>query len=111
MAIGLIIRTNGEIEEFDYEEDVKQLQKIVGGYIEPIGFSTKPYFCYANEEAKILGLEENKLATDLWYNSGQVVMLGDYIAGTVIFFGLISFEGWDTDYPEKLINDLSKYTK
>ena len=109
MTKGLIIYTNGQMEEFDYDEDVKQLQKIVGGYIEPIGFGTKPYFCYANEEAKILDLEENKIATDLWYNSGQVVMLGDYIAGTVIFFGLISFEGYDTDYPEKLIKDLKEY--
>ena len=109
MTKGLIIRTNGTIEEYDYDEGYKELQKIVGGYIEAIPFGEKPYFAYINEEGKTLKLEQNRIATDLWYDSGQVILIGDYIAGDVIFFGLISFEGNDTDYPEKLIKDLEKY--
>ena len=106
MIKGLIIRTHGQPEEYEYNGDYKELQKIVGGYFEVISFGDKPYFCYINDEGKMLKLEQNRLATDLWYNSGQRVLIGDYIAGDAIFFGLPSDDGNDTDYPTRLIQDL-----
>jgi hypothetical protein len=57
----------------------------------------------------MLGLPENVVATKLWYDSGQRVLLGDYIAGTVVFFGQVDDEGNDTDYPQELLRDLAKY--
>ena len=110
MIKGLILHLDGEIEEFDYDQHYSNLQKIVDGYFEVVRFGDKPYFCYCNEEGKIVNLPENLVATDLWYNSGQVVMIGDYIAGTVIFFGNPDMEGDDTDYPQQLLDDLSKYS-
>jgi len=108
MPKALVLHTDGEIEEFNYEGNYQKLCAIVDGYIEAVSFGDKPYFCYCNEEGKLVGLDENKFATELWYNSGQVVLLGDYIAGSVIFFGNIDDEGNDTDYPQSLLMDLSK---
>lgn len=104
---GLVIHQDGVIEEFNYEGNYQQLNKIVDGYIQLVNFGNKPYFCYCNEEGKLIGLEENKIATELWYNSGQVILLGDFIAGSVIFFGQPDDEGNDTDYPQSLLNDLN----
>jgi hypothetical protein len=109
MIIGTIVRANGEVEEFLYNGFYTQIGEVVGGYIEAISFGDKPYFCYINEEGKFLGLEENKAATRLWYNSGQIVLLGDYIAGDVVFFGQVDEEGNDTDIPASLLDELSRY--
>jgi hypothetical protein len=111
MTKALIMKTDGTTEEYEYNRDYKALQEIVEGYIEPITFGDKQYFCYCNEESKIIKLEQNRVATDLWYDSGQRVLIGDYIAGTVIFFGQVDDEGNDTDYPQQLVNDLARYKK
>jgi|688.fasta_scaffold808865_3 hypothetical protein len=109
MIVGTIVRVNGEVEEFLYNGFYTQIGEIVGGYIEAVSFGDKPYFCYINEEGKLLELEENKVATELWYNSGQRVLLGDYIAGDVVFFGQVDDEGNDTDIPASLLDELKKY--
>jgi hypothetical protein len=111
MIVGTIVRVNGEVEEFLYNGFYTQIGEIVGGYIEAVNFGDKPYFCYINEEGKFLELEENKVATELWYNSGQVILLGDYIAGDVVFFGQVDDEGNDTDIPASLLDELKKYVK
>ena len=108
MIVGTIVRVNGEVEEFLYNGFYAEIAEIVGGYIEAVSFGDKPYFCYINEEGKLLELKENVVATALWYNSGQIVLLGDYIAGDVVFFGLIDDEGSDTDIPASLLEDLVK---
>lgn len=99
MPRGLIVRTDGSMEYVNSNgyEDIK---KTVGGWIEAIHFGENEYFCYANEESKIIGLPENTVATNFWYNSGQRILIGDYIAGDVIFFGGIDDEGYDVDIPE-----------
>lgn len=109
MIKGLIFNQDGTTEGYEYDKDYTALQEIVGGYIEPVTFGDKSYFCYCNEEGKMLGLPENVVATKLWYDSGQRVLLGDYIAGTVIFFGQVDDEGNDTDFPDELLKDLVKY--
>ena len=109
MTKGMVIRTNGEVEEFVYDGNYLQIGQVVGGYIEAVNFGDKPYFCYINEEGKFLELQENVVATSLWYNSGQIVMLGDYLAGDVIFFGQVDEDGNDTDCPDSLLEDLVKF--
>lgn len=108
MTKGMIVRSNGQIEPFDYTGDYKQLGEIVGGYIEAVKFGDKPYFCYVNDEGKLFNLGGNNIATELWYNSGQTVLLGDYLAGDVIFFGEVDNEGNDTDYPQELLLDMAR---
>jgi hypothetical protein len=110
MVKGLIINTDGSSKEYDYDGDYKSLQQIVGGYIEAISFGDKNYFCYSNDESKMIGLDQNRLVTDLWYDSGQVIMIGDYIGGNVVFFGNVDDNGDNTDYPQDLLEDLNKYT-
>jgi hypothetical protein len=109
MILGTIVRVNGKIEEFLYNGFYAQIGMTVGGCIEAVSFGDKPYFCYINEEGKLLRLEENKVATELWYNSGERILLGDYIAGDVVFFGQVDDEGNDTDVPVSLLDELKKY--
>lgn len=108
MIKGIIIRTTGDVENFEYKGSYTEIGQVVGGYIEAVNFGDKPYFCYINEEGKMKDLDENFLATMLWYNSGQRVMIGDYLAGDVIFFGQVDEEGNDTDCPESLLKDLDQ---
>jgi hypothetical protein len=110
MTKALIVYSDGNIEEYNYEKGYKELQYIVDGYIEAVSFGNKPYFCYCNDEGKMVKLEQNKIATDLWYDSGQIILIGDYIAGNVVFFGEVDDEGNNTDYPQELLDDLKKYT-
>lgn len=100
MARGLVVRTDGSVEYVN-TQSYKDIQQIVGGLIEAISFGENEYFCYANEEAKLLELPENVIATNFWYNSGQRILLGDFIAGDVVFFGGIDPEGYDIDIPEQ----------
>lgn len=99
MPRGLVVRTDGSMEYINVN-GYEDIMLVVNGWIEAIGFGDNEYFCYANEESKILELPENKLATNLWYNSGQRILIGDYIAGDVVFFGGIDGEGYDVDIPE-----------
>jgi hypothetical protein len=107
MAKGLIINVDGSSKEYDHDGDYRNLQRIVEGYIEAISFGDKNYFCYSNDESKMIGLDQNRLVTDLWYDSGQIIMIGDYIAGNVVFFGNVDDDGNSTDYPEELLKDLN----
>lgn len=109
MPKGLVLNLDGTMEVFNHESDYRELNTIVGGYIEAIDFGEKPYFCYSNEESKLIKLEQNRVATDLWYDSGQRILIGDFIAGRVIFFGMPDNGGNDTDYPKQLLDDLKKY--
>lgn len=108
MTKALIVYMDGEIEEFEYTGNYQKLCSIVDGNIDAVYFGEQEYFCYVNDEGKLVGLEENKLATELWYNSGQRILLGDYLAGNVVFFGGVDDEGNNLDYPEILKTQLSK---
>ena len=108
MTKALIIRADYTKDYVDID-GYEDINKAVGGYIEAVNFGDKKYFCYINEEGKLLGLPENNLATQLWYDSGQTILLGDYIAGDAIFFGGIDKEGDDVDIDENFIDIFMKY--
>jgi hypothetical protein len=103
---GLVIKANGEAEVIDQEWSYEQINETVGGYIEVISFGENRYFAYANEEAKILELPVNEFVTDMWYNSGQIVLLGDYISGDVVFFGGIDNNGDNEEVQQSLIDSV-----
>jgi hypothetical protein len=75
-----IIKTNGE--EVDVQPNngrhfsLKEMQDIVGGYIEVIPYGTKKLMVL-NEEGKLLGLPENNVATDLV--RGADIIVGDVL--------------------------------
>lgn len=104
----LVIKTNGEAEVIDQEWSYEQINETVGGWIEVISFGNNKYFAYANEEAKLLELPVNEVVTDMWYNSGQRVLLGDYISGDVVFFGGIDDNGDNEEVEQSLIDSVKR---
>lgn len=105
---GLVIKANGEAEVIDQEWSYEQINETVGGWIEVIGFGDNRYFAYANEEAKLLELPVNEVVTDMWYNSGQIVLLGDYISGDVVFFGGTDDNGDNEEVEQSLIDSVKR---
>lgn len=105
----LLVKTDNTVEMINSEWDYSDINHAVGGWIEAIYFGDKPYFAYINEEGKIKELPENNIVTNLWYDSGQRILLGDYIAGDAIFFGLVDSDGNNTDIPQDLLRDIVQY--
>jgi hypothetical protein len=104
----LVIKTNGEAEVIDQEWSYEQINETVGGWIEVISFGNNKYFAYANEEAKLLELPVNEVVTGMWYSSGQIVLLGDYISGDVVFFGGIDDNGDNEEVEQSLIDSVKR---
>lgn len=107
----VVVKTDGSVNEVFAEWDYEQLSQEVGGYIEAVNYGNQPYFAYINEEGKLLNLDENHLATELWYMSGQRILIGDYIAGDAVFFGLVDEDGNNTDAPIMILEQLRKIEK
>lgn len=105
----LLVKTDGTAEIIDSSWEYSEINNAVGGWIEAVNFGDKPYFAYVNEEGKVKDLAENRIATYLWYDSGQRVLLGDYLAGNVIFFGLVDSEGNNTSITKELLTDIVNY--
>ena len=76
-----IIRTNGNVEEFTFKTDnhLKELQDVVGGYIERLK-TEGGNIIVINEEGKLLGLPVNDKASEL-YNNPQDNIVGDVLIG------------------------------
>jgi hypothetical protein len=109
MTQGLLIRTDGSVTEFEFNE-LKDYQEKVGGWIEAVrlvGGATG----YINEEGKLEGLPMNKVATVLFYAvirggafEAEIPWISpanggvfDFIAGPMIVVGAADEEGNDTD--------------
>lgn len=107
----VVVKTDGSVYETFAEWDYEQLSKELGGYIEAVNYGDQPYFAYINEEGKLLNLDENHLATELWYMSGQRILIGDYIAGDAVFFGLVDEDGNNTDAPIMILEQLTNIAK
>jgi len=108
MTLGLLVKTDKTFEYIN-TNGYKDIQRAVDGFIEAVSFGDNQYFCYINEEGKLIGLENNELATSLWYDSGQMILLGDYIAGDAMFFGGVDEEGNDIDIPKDFHKIIEKY--
>ncbi|MEY3376683.1 MAG: hypothetical protein RL463_993 [Bacteroidota bacterium] len=106
-----VVKTDGSVNEVWAEWDYNQLSKEVGGFIEAVNFGDKPYFAYINEEGKMLCLPENKYATELWYRSGQRILIGDYLAGDVVFFGHVDIDGNNTSVPSEIFDEFKTLIK
>lgn len=99
-----VVKTDGSVNEVWAEWDYEQINQEVGGFIEAVYFGDHNYIAYVNEEGKYLGLPENKYATELWYRSGQRILIGDYLAGNAVFFGQTDDDGNNTDVPSEIFN-------
>lgn len=75
-----IVKTNGQIIDLeDKQLHLEQMQKVVGGYIEIVRLKNG-WLVVCNEEGKLLGLEENPIATLVCNVNG----FNDFIVGDVI---------------------------
>lgn len=108
MTRGLLVKTDKTFEYIN-TNGYKDIQRAVDGFIEAVSFGENSYFCYINEEGKLTGLEVNELATSLWYDSGERIMLGDFIAGDAVFFGGVDSNGNDVDIPQDFADVFRKY--
>ena len=75
-----IVKTNGEIIDLeDKQLQLEQMQKVVGGYIEIVRLKNG-WLVVCNEEGKLIGLEENPVATLVCNVNG----FNNFIVGDVI---------------------------
>lgn len=63
--------------------DIRELQALVGGYIELVDVH-EDFYAVCNEEGKQIGLEPNPKATNLAQTKGHFPP-DDYFVGTIVF--------------------------
>jgi len=107
MAKALLIHENGRVENINYN-DYKDLQKIVGGYIE--GIYIGDGFAYIDEEGKLKGKEINQLATKIWHEAAakNKIKINDFIVGKMVLTGPANDEGMDTDIKQSTIDEICR---
>ncbi|ABW16081.1 hypothetical protein Franean1_6747 [Parafrankia sp. EAN1pec] len=86
--------------------DLQGLQRIVGGFIEPVNL-TPGGSLYANDEGIMKGLPVNERATALAGFHTHPFTPGQLIVGDVYVTGPVDHHGLDTDVPNSIIRLLS----
>ncbi len=105
MSKALLIHENGVVENIVYN-DYKDLQKLVGGYIE--GIHIADGFAYVDEEGKLKGKDVNPLATKIWHDAARKhnYQINDFIVGKMVLTGKADDEGNDTDISQQTIDEI-----
>jgi len=106
MTISLVIDTQGTITKKDLD-GYEPLSKEIGGLIESVPASPEVTI-WCNEEGKLLKLDFNLIATDLWevFDSYGCVAAGDVLVGPVVIQGPADEEGECTDVPDWVLMQL-----
>ena len=107
----LLINTDGSTEAITLPRDdslrLEALQQAVGGLIEALPIYRNGT-CVAdgigNDEAKLVNLERNELATAVMGPNG--LFPGDYIAGPMVVMGPVDADGVETSIPEDLAAEI-----
>ena len=91
MKTAIVIDTQGHMSVLDISvRSLEQMQAAVGGYVQAVDLDDdRTLWC--NEEGKMMRLEHNPFAQDLWDRA-----LGadtDYIVGSVVITGGTDAEG------------------
>jgi hypothetical protein len=106
--LGVVIKTDGTLERLDLsvsEQELKSLQNAVGGYVQVIELEDD-FTMWVNEEGKLLGLEENKIATVIW--EVRFGLGTDIICGDVVFTGGMDEDGETLTISEANIQRLAE---
>lgn len=88
-----LLTTTGEVTELLPPVKLEDLQKAVGGYIEPVNIHGKKYL-YCNEEGVYAGLPLNPVASFLTNRP----ILGDVVLLNFSKKDIQNLEEWYTDY-------------
>lgn len=82
-------------------DDTEWYQATVGGWLEAI--SGDGWTGYCNEEGKLHNLAPNTRATQLANVGGWRAAGRDFLVGPVVFMGVPTIDGYETDVPESLL--------
>lgn len=93
MIHGIQISVEGDISEVSLDHGYRALQGVVGGLIEAVGSRSGQTTLWAHEEAKIIGLPANPLATAAWWLLNPAARGYDYLSGTVLITGGADADG------------------
>ena len=83
-----VINTDGTVESKEIDGSLESMQAIVGGLIQPVDLEPRATV-WVNEEGIMLGMEPNKIATDLANEFGIYTTL----FGTAFLTGGIDEDG------------------
>ena len=109
MTKALLINEDGTVQDVEYN-DYKDLQNLVGGWIE--GIHIADGFAYIDEEGKLKGKEVNLLATRIWHDAARKhnYKINDFIVGKMVLTGKADDEGNDTDIKQETIDNIKGQT-
>ncbi|RIT48822.1 DUF3846 domain-containing protein [Mycobacteroides abscessus] len=103
MSVGIIIPSDNKesvtVKDF---HSLGDYQRAAGGYIEVIGLGHSELAFFANEEAKLIGLQFNWRATMLWWLHQFPDRANDVICGDVVLVGPADKHGATQSVPEHL---------
>lgn len=103
MSVGIIIPSdNKELLTVKDFHSLGDYQRAAGGYIEVIGLGHSELAFFANEEAKLIGLQFNWRATMLWWLHQFPDRANDVICGDVVLVGPADEYGATQSVPEHL---------
>lgn len=105
-----VIPVEGPCYETDIPEgdgSLAALQELVGGWIEAVNIpefieGSETGTAYINEEGKLTDLPFNGRATDFMV-PGVGIFFGDYIAGTMVLFGIDYETGENAPVPDGMV--------
>ena len=91
----VIVRTDGTVEKTQLKYDLKTMQGVVGGLIQPVYIPGATI--YVNEEGLLLGLPRNERLLEIC--KPQSV----HLVGDAFILGELDSFGYDTDVPNHII--------
>jgi hypothetical protein len=106
------VATDGTARKLEIDNNLKEMQNLVGGHIECVGFRSQNFDGFCNEEGLLIGLEYNHVA------SAMFTMFSGYqrdIVGNVFFVGLPDHNGDSTSLTnedaDRLVNHANHLKK
>ena len=97
----IVINTDNTYEVLEVDATLAFLQGKVGGWIEAADFDGGTIF--VNEEGKLIGLEPNALASNLWWNRNPA-SLASHLNGTAVVMGPVDSEGDTTSVTQDTVD-------
>jgi hypothetical protein len=107
MVKGILINTNGTYHWVNTHE-LKDLQKLVGGYIQELILNDR-FTIFVNEEAILKGLQKNVLGKRALEALGNSIPYDVY--GPILMYGPLDESDVETSFPEDQLCKIEKALK
>jgi len=98
------IDTDGTVDRITIDNGCRPLQELVGGWIEAIYSGDPTITLWGNDEAKLIGMEPNAVATAVWWLTTPEARGQDIICGPVVITGGADDEGDTLSLPEEFLD-------